>query len=594
MDKNEKTITSADIRRAETIREKYKQGKSNLERRVIADEQWYKLQHWQYINAQFGTKKKSIIEPKSGWLFNVIMNKHADAMDSFPEATVLPREESDKVSAEMLSKIIPVVLEQQNFKRVYNDNMYPKIKHGTSIYGVFWDKKAAKGLGDIKITAIDILNIFWEPGIEDIQESANLFICEAVDAKRFENMYPQLKGIGLPTADTLNRYEHEDAVDTSSKTLVVDWYYKKIVPVVVNGVETTREVLHYVKYCGDVIIYSTENDPERKTKGLYNHGKYPVVFDTLFPIEDSPCGFGFIDIAMDSQIYIDKLNQLALKNAMITAQPRFFIKQDGSINKEQFADFSDPLIRVEGNLSEENIRQFKVENMAQYAIELAEMRKNEMKEVTQNTDSAQGIPSGGVTAASAIAALQESGSKVSRDITQATYTAYTEICYLVIELIRQNYTEPRQFRITEPNGSIAFQSFGSSDIVKSIGNGTVYEPIFDITVATQKKSAYAKVAQNEMAMTLYNAGFFRPDMAEQALIALELMDFEGKDTIRDKISEQATLLQELERARSIITQLTGMQIEGNGEQQTTEMQTGNIPVNPVDAKLQAIDKVVNR
>lgn len=589
-------ITADEIRAAETIREKYKQGKNNLEQRVIADEQWYRMQHWQYINAHFAKDNKISIEPKSGWLFNVIMNKHADAMDSYPEATVLPREESDKSSADMLSKIIPVILEQQNFKKVYSENMYPKIKHGTSIYGVFWDNKAAKGLGDIKITAIDILNIFWQPGIEDIQDSANLFICEQVDIKRLQSVYSKLKGKNLPTASTLSEYYHEDNIDTTEKALVVDWYYKKVVPVNINGFETTKEVLHYVKYCGDVVLYATENDPQKAETGLYNHGKYPVVFDALFPIEDSPCGFGFIDIAMDTQMYIDKLNQIAIDNALLSSRPRFFVKQDGAINKEQYADFTEAFVEVAGSLSEENVKQIKVEFMASSALELAEMRKNEMKEVTQNTDTGQGIASGGVTAASAIAALQESGSKVSRDITQATYNAYTELCYLVIELIRQCYTEPRQFRITEPDGGISFSSFSSADLTRTTAAGLMYEPIFDVTVATQKKSAYAKVAQNEMAMNLYSAGFFNPQQAEQALIALEIMDFEGKDTIIEKISRQSQLLNELEKAKAIITQLTGVQISAADETQPTTkaQQTGNIPATAADARMRTIDRTVNK
>ena len=39
------------------------------------------------------------VEPTSGWLFNAIANKHADVMDNFPSANVLPREEGDRAEA---------------------------------------------------------------------------------------------------------------------------------------------------------------------------------------------------------------------------------------------------------------------------------------------------------------------------------------------------------------------------------------------------------------------------------------------------------------------------------------------------------------
>ena len=44
--------------------------------------------------------------------------------------------------------------------------------------------------------------------------------------------------------------------------------------------------------------------------GIYDHGMYPFVFDVLYPDEDSPVGFGFVDIVKNPQLYIDKLDGL--------------------------------------------------------------------------------------------------------------------------------------------------------------------------------------------------------------------------------------------------------------------------------------------
>ena len=46
----------------------------------------------------------------SGWLHNVIVSKHADAIEAYPEPNILPREESDRAEAKVLSAIIPCVL----------------------------------------------------------------------------------------------------------------------------------------------------------------------------------------------------------------------------------------------------------------------------------------------------------------------------------------------------------------------------------------------------------------------------------------------------------------------------------------------------
>ena len=110
-------------------------------------------------------------EPASGWLFNSVANKHADAMDNYPEPAVLPREEQDKADAEQLSKILPVILEYNDFEDTYSDSWWYKLKSGTAVYGVLWNPEKENGLGDIDVKKIDILNCFWEPGVQDIQDS---------------------------------------------------------------------------------------------------------------------------------------------------------------------------------------------------------------------------------------------------------------------------------------------------------------------------------------------------------------------------------------------------------------------------------------
>ena len=68
---------------------KYKAGKANLEKRIIDNQQWYKLRQWECLRRRGGEREQ--IEPVSAWLFNAIANKHADAMDAFPAASILPR-----------------------------------------------------------------------------------------------------------------------------------------------------------------------------------------------------------------------------------------------------------------------------------------------------------------------------------------------------------------------------------------------------------------------------------------------------------------------------------------------------------------------
>lgn len=551
-------IGEEEIREAARVLQEYKRGKANLEARIIDNEQWWKLRHWEQIRK----KNEHDPEPVSAWLFNSIANKHADAMDNFPEPSVLPREEGDKADARALSSILPVVLEENGYEQTYSDKWWYKLKTGTGVEGVFWNPGKLGGLGDIEIRRLDLLSLFWEPGIRDIQKSRNVFHVELADNDLLEQRYPQLKGtLGTSTVDVA-QYVYDDAVDTSHKSAVVDWYYKLE--------EGGRTRLHYCKFVNSCLLYASENDPLYQQRGFYDHGEYPFVFDPLFMEEGTPAGFGYIDIMKSPQLSIDKLNQVILKNALMSGKKRFFIRADGAVNEEEFADWSRDFVHVQGNLGEDSIREIETRPLDSIVATVMQLKIDEIKETSGNRDFSQGGTTSGVTAASAIAALQEAGSKLSRDMIKASYRAFTQVCTLCVELIRQFYDEPRQFRILGERGAMEFIQYSNAGIRpqeqgQAFGVELGYRlPVFDIKIRSQKSSPFSKLSQNEMAKEFFGMGFFRPDMADQALSCMEMMDFEGKDAVMNRVAQNGTLYQMVQQLQQQVIQLAAIVDAQNG------------------------------
>ena len=546
------------IQAANQVLQKYKEGKANLERRIVENEQWYKLRHWECMRKQ----KDQEVEPASGWLFNSIANKHADAMDNFPSPNILPREEGDKGEAEMLTSIVPVILDQCEFEQTYSDVWNYKLKTGTGVYGVFWDSSKLNGLGDISIKKVDIINLFWESGIQDIQKSRHFFHVELADNDVLMGMYPQLSG-KLSTA-TLNlaKYFYDDNVDTTNKSVVVDWYYKK-------AGQGGKTVLHYCKYVNDEVLFATENEPEKYPNGWYDHGQYPFVFDTLYPVEGTPCGFGFIDIGKDAQAWIDRGNQAILKNMLANAAPRYFSSSGSGINEEEFADLSKMIVHVEGNVND-SISPVQPNTLNNIYPQVLMSKVEELKEVTGNRDISTGGTTSGVTAASAIAAMQEAGSKLSRDNNKASYRAFRKICLMVIELIRQFYDMPRCFRIMGENGAARFVQYSNAGITPQfqgieMGVDMGYRlPLFDIEVTAQKASPYSKMSQNELALQFFGAGFFNPQLADQALACLDMMDFDRKHFIMQKIAQNGGMHQQMMAMQQQMMMLAKMVDQSRG------------------------------
>lgn len=533
-------ITDKSVAEAEKILQKYREGKSNLENRIIENEQWYKIRHWECVE----NKNKQQVQPVSAWLFNSLVNKIADCNDNFPSPNILPREEADKAEAKMLTSIIPVILDQCEFEQVYNDVCTNKIKHGTGVYGVFWDKSKHNGLGDISIKKCDIINMYWKSGVTDIQDSPNLFYVELADNDSLIAMYPQLQGkIGRNSDKNVKKYIYDDSVDTTDMSAVVDWYYKRNI----NG----RQVLHYCKYCNGVVLYASENDKQLAQRGWYDHAKYPFVLDIMYGVEGSPAGFGFVDIGKSAQEYIDRGNQAVMKNLLANAKPRYFIRDDGSVNENEYSDMDKEFIHVNGNLGQDSILPVQPTGLQGIYMDIITAKIDELKETTGNRDVSTGGTTSGITAASAIAAMQEAGSKLSRASNKATYRAYRKICLMVIELIRQFYDLQRSFRIMGDNGAAEYIQYSNARIKPQhqgydLGIDMGFrQPLFDIEVSAQKQSPYSKMAQNELALQFYGAGFFNPQMADQALACLDMMDFDRKQFIMQKIAQNGTMYQQM-------------------------------------------------
>ena len=531
-------IGLAQIRAAMETLKKYKAGKSALETRVIACEQWWKLQHWQEMSPSGNPYDP---QWRSAWLFNVIMGKHADAVAAFPEPAIRPREADDREEAAMLTSLVPVILEQNDFEEVYSDSCWTKMKQGTLVWGVFWDSAKLNGLGDVSVREIDILNLFWEPGVTDIQKSKNLFFVELVDNEVLKQRYPQV-GDTLRSDNTfVSKYKTEDQADTTNKSLVVDWYYKKLV----DG----KSVLHFCKFVGEVVLAATENDPQMQG-GLYDDGEYPFVVDALFPVKGSVAGYGYIDIGKSAQEQIDLLNQAILKNSVMASTPRWFIRSDGSINEREYADWRKPFVHADGNLGQDSVLPITVNPLSANYISVIQNKIEELKWTTGNTDVNNGSVSSGVTAASAIAALQEASGRSSKDATRSAYRAYARLIRMVIERIRQFYDLPRKFRIRGQLGADKYVSYSNKNLKQQellgLGGDVAWrKPVFDIEVSAQKSSEYTRLSQNELAIQFYQLGFFDPTRTDQALAVLDMMDFDGKDEIAQKIAQNGTLQQEL-------------------------------------------------
>ena len=501
---NENNFVRPDISYAKGQLLIYKRGKKDIEERISAEEDI-----WRDIYS--GSRSSS-------WIFNAIVNKHADIIDSIPTSVCLPREKGDEEYAATVSKIIPVIMQRCCFESVYSDNSWEKLKHGSAIYGIFWNGSLEEGLGDIDVKALAFSDVFWDAGARDIQDSKDLFIVKLCDRDEVEAIYDgfiyeEQRESDISLRSALNLSASDD------KCLVVDWYYKRV------GCDGVSR-LHFCKFAGDMILYASESDPERED-GWYCHGNYPVVIDRLYPT-DKAYGFGLVSIARAAQDYINRIDEDILGYADWASKVRFWAKRSLGVNEREFLDLGRGIVEVEGDIDEEKLRQIEISPIDESVIDIKKMKIDEIKEVTGSRDVSQGGYSSSVTAASAISILREAGAKSSRDGIEESYRAYVKIVSFMIELIRQFYSEKRVFRIVGEDGGSKFIEFSGKELSRGDG-GRVH---FDIEVKAMKKSPIEAAQKNEFAKSLFESGAFSREKAEETLMMLEIMDFEGVEKLK--------------------------------------------------------------
>ena len=105
-------------------------------------------------------------------------------------------------------------------------------------------------------------------------------------------------------------------------------------------------------------------------------------------------------------------------------------------------------------------------------------------------------------------------------------------------------------------------------------------PVFDIKIKAQRRNPFSRMSQNELAKELYGMGFFVPEKAQEALGALELMEFEGKDQVVEQVRQGQTLLNICQQMSAQMDQMATLLQATTGVDMGLGAPQGGVPGNP--------------
>lgn len=491
--------------------------------------------YWRELYENDVKNLKSKMKCNTSFIFSAIENACAISSENYPVANLIEREPDGEESASVLSKLISAEMDSSGFKDKYKNATRNKLKYGTAVFGVFYNDRT----GSVDIKEIDILDVFVDMNISDIQDSRFLFISAAVDNDVLKAEYPEYAGLftGNVTVESA-----QGSFVLNNRSNVLDCYYKK-----------PDGSVHMMKLCNDNILAATEDMPGYEN-GLYKHGLYPVVFDVMYPVDHCPFGFGMIDIGKVAQIQIDKMDEAITENLIKNSKLRYFVKRTNGLDEAAFKDMSKDLVQYEGDI---NATPITGQMINTYHLQYREFKKDELKELLSNRDFQQGDVNGGVNSGTAIQLLQQSGEKRARNMMDDSYEAFKQIIYMTVELIREFYSKPRVFRTTDDNGQKTFIEFSSDMLFKhdeefdALGSGYNWKPLyFDIDIVPQKENPFTREAQNATLLSFWNAGLFNPQMLDTSLLVLQNLDFDGKDQLVAALQNFKGLMEQQQQAQA--------------------------------------------
>ena len=439
--------------------------------------------------------EQSRTAPTGNTLGSCVDNMIADQMDNLPEAVMLPEREETARSAEEMDDVVSFVLYRAGWPGKYQTLMEDAIVTGTGVAQVFWDEDMEDGEGMVNVLAWHPEDFYPDPMYEDMQDGRGCFKATRTSVAWVEQHYPQAKG--YVTGDEYAKEEADDrqAPEGDTRVTLLEFWYKQY------DAATKRTHVHMAQVAGRALLFSTETGygAERTyPEGLYAHGEYPFVLYKYRDVWRKPFGTGMVYDYRDSQEAIDRYYKYLDDNARESSVQRHFIRKGSGVNPDDVADMRKTIIEWDGNDIREVLQTVQAAPLNGQVYQMMMQLTDAMKEDSGQNQFVRGEGGKGVTAASAIQALQEAGGKIARMHTEKYKAAFRQMVEQILWVLSE-YMEPgRKMKIIGGWDSSGNMKEKIIELIAPKGEGDrLPKPAYTVRVQVQKSNPLQIQADNE-------------------------------------------------------------------------------------------------
>lgn len=464
----------------------------------------YMGRHWDSIPETDRNEPR----PVTPLIQSTVENIRAELSDFYPQAVVIAGEPDTVKTADMLTAVI-----RENHIACDYEGEYQKLLHDLLVGGYMvqetgFDPELNRGLGGAYIRHVDNASVMFDPLALRVEDCRAIFKFAKRPMAWFHEHYPKLAP--LMSADEIMPIERRDInltlPDVDCALLIECWFRE-------YDRDRRRFRIHMLKTAGRVIL---EDSRDEYPDGIYSHGEYPFIVMPLFYRKDCCLGYGFADMFRSQQLFSDKLDQIVMKNALMAARNKLFVSSAAGFDIGELSDWSRE-VHCGDNIN--GVKWFSTPPLPGYIMSYISNMRESVKEESGANDFSRGATTGGVTAASAILALQEMSNKRARNIAHRIHGVFAQAVRQELELERQfsSYKRPVRMRLND-------RAYENESFSNALLKGKKDIPLeFDVTVKVQRENRFSVISHNETILNLVQAGMLTPD------VGLELLMFDGKE-----------------------------------------------------------------
>lgn len=477
----------------------------------------------------------------------------ADQMDNMPEALMVPETKDLTDVADDLTDLVRFILNENNYETIHRRRVEDFFCTGTAVIQIAWDRDMDHGKGNVAVLRWPVEAFLWDPASESIQDARAIFKVSWHPMSWYEQHYPDKRadmGSDETLYDDLGVPDSQDSTHPGdeSKAMLIEYWYR------LYDAKKRRYTINVAYLAGGTLL--------EKAEDVYSHGMYPFVVDAFTPIEGLPVGDGMVQELVPMMRYINRYASYIDMNLRMSSKGRLLVDRNAGIDKQALLDWENDV--VEGDRIDSSALQW-MQTTPFTSMVTAQMLQlqNDIKQDSGQNQFTRGETAGGVTAASAISALQEAGGKMTRMRTNALNSGFREIVEQIMWLISQFYEKNRIVFVTgRKEGENREVAASPERLFGKHEKGRVPPPPYTVQVQVQRRNPLRQQAQNELFMQAYS-------MSAQAgqifpLSALfELLQVDGKDRILPVLRQYDAIAQQMQQ----MAQQNEMLVQQNAELQ---------------------------